>query len=79
VTSPTRTYVAMCNATNFDNFYFRVFMLPEEYDNNADRAAWYFLNRINFVACLSACFPFENLELSFPVLSNIRPIQEDVS
>jgi len=29
--SPSRTYVAMCNKSRFDGYYFRKFKLPESY------------------------------------------------
>jgi hypothetical protein len=59
--SPSRVYVAMCNTSRFDGFYFYKFVLPEEYENDSEKAAWYFLNRLDFVACLENCFPVENL------------------
>ena len=66
VVSESRMYVAICISTNFDRYYFRIFRLPSKdgqgiaYDNNAERASWYFLNVIDFVACLGACVPLEN-------------------
>lgn len=35
--SPSRTYVAMCNKTNFDGYYFKKFDLPENTDENRQR------------------------------------------
>ena len=61
--SESRTYVAMCNKSSFDGFHFKKFVLPEGYDNNADMAGWYFLNRLDFDSCLHTCFPAENWEL----------------
>lgn len=82
--SPSRTYVAICNNSNFDGFYFRKFTLPMGYlaegwetegkgtgtwsegsgswicKNNADYAAWYFLNVLNSVACIERCITFED-------------------
>lgn len=70
--SPSRTYVAMCNNTNFDGYYFRKFVLPEKeefygepsqyLENSVEKASWYFLNRLNFVACLEACMTFEDYQ-----------------
>jgi hypothetical protein len=81
-------YVAVCNKTNFDGHYIRVFDFPSgpEVDPNQDHvvigehvvpkgweaykqddgtppfglcisASWYFLNRVNFSACLEAVYP----------------------
>lgn len=58
--SPSRWYVAICNKTNFDGFYFRKFYLPADETQNADHAAWYFLNMLNHVACLETCCPLED-------------------
>lgn len=65
MSSPTRTYVAMCVRANFNGYYFRKFTLPEmdecrNYANNADTAAWYFLNVLDGVACIEGCLPFED-------------------
>lgn len=78
--SPSRTYVAICNRTNFDGHYFRKFRLPERgetlgyqdengkwveesftriYPNTCSVASWYFLNKLNFSACIEACIPIE--------------------
>lgn len=72
VSSPSRTYVAMCNKSNFKGYYFRKFVLPEtdEYaklftnvdvkiDNTCADASWFFLNRLNCEACIECVFPFE--------------------
>jgi hypothetical protein len=68
--SPSRTYIAMCNKGNFDGYYFRRFVLPEgmsagsgpeRFENSTTAAAWYFLNVLNFVACIDGCFPAEDL------------------
>lgn len=69
-TSPSRTYIAMCNKWNFDGYYFHRFVLPdgmsagsgpERFENSTTAAAWYFLNVLNFVACIDGCFPAEDL------------------
>lgn len=73
--SPSRTYVAMCSRSNFDGYYFRRFALPEyrpetrlydiaitseSLENNSDVAAWYFLNHLNFSACIDGCIAAED-------------------
>jgi len=80
--SPSRTYVAICNLSNFNGKYFRKFILPkscqtEGYEENLGagdwvegsftpvnentcaRASWYFLNVLNFIACIDSCIPYE--------------------
>lgn len=55
-------YVAVCNRSDFDGHYTKVFDFPEK-ENGEDfvgagvDAAWYFLNRVDFVACLEAVYP----------------------
>ena len=67
--SPSRTYVAMCNKGDFSGHYFRRFYLPEtledltgryDFNNNHETAAWYFLNKLNFVACLDGIVTAED-------------------
>jgi len=82
--SPTRTYVAICNRTNFDGHYFRRFKLPTHdtktegyqdengvwvegsytriYPNTCSIASWYFLNVLNFIACIEGCIPLEQYQ-----------------
>jgi len=55
--SPTRTYVAICF---FKKYYFRKFILPEEYINNSEMAAWYFLNRIDVFSAIEHVITFED-------------------
>jgi len=67
IISPNRRYVAICNTGNFDGHYFRSFTLPErvmnrELENNADVATWYFLNVLNFQACVDGCVTEENFK-----------------
>lgn len=66
--SPSRTYVAICNRSNFDGYYFRKFHLPKGVDeggysrilpNDPSSAAWFFLNHLNLVACIDTCIPWE--------------------
>lgn len=58
--SPTRTYVAQCNKPHFDGYYFKKFTLPAEVENTSEYAAWFFLNRLNSIACLEACLTIED-------------------
>ena len=65
VSSPSRTYVAVCNKTNFNGYYMRKFTLPVEdptceIENNCSMAAWWFLNRLNAEACIEGVMPYEN-------------------
>lgn len=60
VVSPSRTYVAICNTGNFDRHYCRKFTLPAGQQNNASQASWYFLNRLDFVACVDSVITFES-------------------
>lgn len=83
VVSPSRTYVAVCNNSNFDGHYFKKFTLPKstdelpehaknlvvafeiangQRDNNAAVASWYFLNVLNYSACIDGCFSFEDFQ-----------------
>lgn len=79
LSSESRTYVAICNRTNFDGHYFRKFVLPKHgvvegyqdngvwvegsytpvYENTCSMASWYFLNVLNFIACIESCIAFE--------------------
>ncbi len=70
-TSPSRTYVAMCSKRTFKGYYFQRFTLPEgrggiilgevvPYTNDSDTAAWYFLNVLNFEACIDGCVAWED-------------------
>jgi hypothetical protein len=66
VSSPSRTYVAICVNPD-DGHYPRRFALPKEVANNAQAASWFFLNRIDSVACIKgvvATEDFVNLPLS---------------
>lgn len=64
-------YVAVCNKTNFDGHYIKVFEYPQEFIDNyyglavpspAPDAAWFFLNRVDLVACLEGVYPIEIFE-----------------
>lgn len=70
-TSPSRTYVAMCLKSNFDGYYFRKFTLPQYddpavvglgYQQTSEFASWWFLNRLNVVACIEGCIAFEDFQ-----------------
>jgi len=57
--SPSRTYVALCYKSDFSGMYFRKFVLPETADENTTtHAAWHFLNRLNFIACIEGVVIF---------------------
>lgn len=70
--SPSRTYVAVCCMINFDGYYFRKFKLPETVppgygelvdqplENTSGVAESYFLNRLNFEACIEGCVAYED-------------------
>jgi hypothetical protein len=51
-----RTFIAICNLTNFDGYYLRKFtlpkILPEDVKDVRVFAKWYFLNVLNFTACI---------------------------
>lgn len=75
IVSPSRTYVAICCKSDFSGHYFRKFTLPEVceelaaafiLDNNGETAQWFFLNRVDLVACIEGVFSFEDfLAVSF--------------
>lgn len=64
-------YIAICNKTNFNGHYTLVFDYPQAFiddyqksieglpDRKVPDAGWYFLNRVNFTACLEAIYPVE--------------------
>lgn len=56
--SPTHTYVAVCNKTNFDGHYCKKFSVPEEF--RGYEPGWYFLNRLDMVACLEMVMTWED-------------------
>lgn len=77
--SITRTYVAICNRSNFEGHYFRKFHLPthrsvgyqengewvegsysEFFENTNEFAAWYFLNVLNYIACIDGVVSYED-------------------
>lgn len=59
-------YLAICNKQNFDGHYAVLFEFPKS-ENEARRAGgheevdacWYFLNRVNFQACVEDVYPLE--------------------
>ena len=67
--SPTRTYVAICHGANFKGVYFKKFTIPNDVTNDGDHASWYFLNNLDFQACVAGCISFEDY-------SNITPVEE---
>jgi DnaJ-class molecular chaperone len=63
-------YVAICNDARFEGHYVKIFDVPfldpnglhggpgyTEEEMQHVEAGWYFLNRIDFVACLEAVYP----------------------
>jgi hypothetical protein len=62
--SQSRTYVAVCvcSSPRFNGYYFRKFTLPEGEDNDSGYAAWYFLNKLNYTACIDGCYSFEDFQ-----------------
>ena len=71
--SPSRRYVAMCSKSNFTGYYFRSFTLPEQdpwaapgqdipIENTSMVASWFFLNRLDSVACIDGCMPEEDFK-----------------
>ena len=58
--SPSRSYVAVCNTTNFDGYYFKKFILPKEKDNTIEEAQHYFLNTVDFTACIQFVVTYED-------------------
>jgi hypothetical protein len=69
--SPSRTYVACCNKGDFSGFYFRKFHLPEkiiwlyeeeEFANSCEVACWFYLNRLNHVACVEFVMAWEDYQ-----------------
>jgi hypothetical protein len=61
VSSPSRTYVAICVNTDYGR-YFRRFALPTEVTNDAQAASWFFLNRIDSVACIEGVATTEDFD-----------------
>lgn len=68
--SESRTYVAMCNNSDFSGVYFRKFILPENYENNSQNASWFFLNCLDSTACIIGCISFE----SYSNICEVSPI-----
>lgn len=57
--SPSRTYVALCTV-NFTSTYCKQFTLPIFEENSLDNARYYFLNVLDFTACLEFILTFED-------------------
>jgi hypothetical protein len=66
-------YVAICNKTNFDGHYIKVFEVPE--DQKGVSPSWYFCNMVDFEACVASVHPLELFNDLLPVLS---PSQADI-
>lgn len=58
--SKSRTYIAVCNRSKFDGYYCKKFTLPEKEENTTEHAAWYFLNELDFTACLEMILTIED-------------------
>ena len=50
-------YVAICNNMNFDGHYTKEFEVPVADPPIYNSASWYFLNVVDFSACLEAVYP----------------------
>lgn len=55
-------YVAICNTINWDGHYVKQFTFPQEFSAEGFTAAWYFLNRVDLVACLEGVYPLSLFE-----------------
>ena len=55
-------YVAICNNMNFDGHYTKVFEKPDNPIYNDREASWYFLNKVDAIACIEAVYPIEVFE-----------------
>lgn len=68
ISSPSRTYVAICNTSRFDGHYLRQFILPETHEslqpehNDTEVAAWFFMNHIDPVACVGKVITREAMD-----------------
>lgn len=58
--SASKTYVAICNKTNFEGYYFKKFTLPENVENSIGYATWYFLNQVDFTASIEFVLTYED-------------------
>jgi hypothetical protein len=59
------TYLAICNGSRFESHYTVIFEYPKSFIEESQTksqtpdATWYFLNRVNFGACVEAVYPIE--------------------
>lgn len=63
-------YVAICNKGGFKGHYAVTFDFPakvgdQDYEAHGIAASWYFLNRVDFQACIEAVYPIEVFESLF--------------
>lgn len=76
--SPSRRYVAMCSKPHFDGYRFKAFTLPERdpwaapgqeapLENTSSVASWFFLNRLDGVACIDGCIAEEDFKNVFDI------------
>jgi hypothetical protein len=66
--SPSRTYIVLELTNNNQGMRFHKVTLPDMGEeswitNHSHDAQWYFLNRLNFTACIAGCVPVENFNL----------------
>lgn len=59
---------------NFDGHYFRKFTLPEDEENTSTHAEWYFLNRLDAVACIDGAYSWEH----FQDVKDVKDVQADL-
>ena len=63
-------YVAICNNMNFDGHYIKEFEIPVSDPPIYNPASWYFLNVVDFSACLEAVYP----KAIFEEMMGIKPV-----
>ena len=58
--SPTHTYVMLCYKHSYSGIYVQKFVLPEKYENDSDKASWYYMNRLDLTSAVAGCIAFED-------------------
>ena len=66
-------YYAICNTTNFDDHYIKEFDYPQEAIDLGVSPDWWFLNRVNFTACIEATYPRDIFPDKLPVQVMEKP------
>jgi len=69
VLSPSRSYVAVCNKMNWDGHYLVLFEVPVS-EGDVD-PGWFFLNKLDPVACLEMVLTAEDF-------GDVRPVRRSV-